>query len=236
MVFIFGRKVAVFRYDLRGATDLNSLSKGDQKKIWSPSVGFTNARIIGGSKVDSITKTLVMRVGESLPDDIARSIEASVYDGVDGYIIMSREYFIDWTCDYELVYYPFDTQVRQIRKNLKDIFIKLYLKVCKMMFEMSGVTRQYVDLEVDYDGVEYTGQRTLLEYVVGDMMLKNIGNSTDSEYAGRLGTNFAVNLGDYGRYEGVTIVDKKMVLSCSVSVSTVSSVTHCGLHYFLLQS
>ena len=24
---------------------------------------------------------------------------------------MYREYFIDWTCDYELVYYPFDTQV-----------------------------------------------------------------------------------------------------------------------------
>ena len=55
-----------------------------------------------------------------------------------------------------------------------------------MMFEMSGVTRQYVDLEVDYDGVEYTGQRTLLEYVVGDMMLKNIGNTTNSEYAGDL--------------------------------------------------
>ena len=53
-----------------------------------------------------------------------------------------------------------------------------------MMFEMSGATRQYVDLEVDYDGVEYTGQRTLLEYVVGDMMLKNMGNSTNSEYAG----------------------------------------------------
>ena len=32
---------------------------------------------------------------------------------VDGYIIMSREYFIDWTCDYELVFYPFDTQVCQ---------------------------------------------------------------------------------------------------------------------------
>ena len=55
-----------------------------------------------------------------------------------------------------------------------------------MMFEMSGVTRQYVDLEVDYDGVEYTGQQTLLEYVVGDMMLKNIGNATNSEYAGEL--------------------------------------------------
>ena len=74
-----------------------------------------------------------------------------------------------------------------------------------MMFDMTGVTRQYVDMEVDYDGVEYTGPDTLLEYTVskkrrekytgnvvifspfskvGDMMLKNMGNSTDSNYAG----------------------------------------------------
>ena len=39
-----------FRYDLRGATDLNSLSKGDQKKIWSPKLAFTNAKVIGGTK------------------------------------------------------------------------------------------------------------------------------------------------------------------------------------------
>lgn len=61
--------------------------------------------------MDSITKTLVMRVGQSLPDNIGRSLEASVYEGVSGYIIMQREYFIDWTCDYELTFYPFDTQV-----------------------------------------------------------------------------------------------------------------------------
>ena len=38
-------------------------------------------------------------------------LQASLYAGSDGFIIMSREYFIDWTCDYDLVYYPFDTQV-----------------------------------------------------------------------------------------------------------------------------
>ena len=37
-----------------------------------------------------------------------------------------------------------------------------------MMFDMTGVTRQYVDMEVDYDGVEYTGPDTLLEYTVSE--------------------------------------------------------------------
>ena len=39
-----------------------------------------------------------------------------------------------------------------------------------MMFDMTGVTRQYVDMEVDYDGVEYTGPDTLLEYTVSHII------------------------------------------------------------------
>ena len=27
------------------------------------------------------------------------------------------------------------------------------LQVCKMVFDMTGATRQYVDMEIDYDGV-----------------------------------------------------------------------------------
>ena len=53
-----------------------------------------------------------------------------------------------------------------------------------MVFDMTGVTREYVDMFVDYDGVEYTGEKVLLEYMVGDMMLKSMGNETDSKYAG----------------------------------------------------
>ena len=52
------------------------------------------------------------------------------------------------------------------------------------MFDMTGATREYVDMDIDFDGVEYTGPTTLLEYVVGEMMLKNMGNASDSTYAG----------------------------------------------------
>ena len=68
-------------YDLRGATDLNTLNREDQSRIWSPTLSFTNAKIIGGSKVDSITSTVVQRIGQPLPDDIARALEANVYNG-----------------------------------------------------------------------------------------------------------------------------------------------------------
>lgn len=153
-------------YDLRGATDLNTLDKEKQKAIWSPSLSFTNAKIIGGTKVDSIVTTMVSKAGMPFPDNIERALESNIYSGSDSYIIMSREYFVDWTCDYSLGMYPFDTQI------------------CKMVFDLTGVTREYVDLKVDGEGVEYTGKKVLLEYEVGDMLLKSMANQTGAKNAG----------------------------------------------------
>jgi len=147
-------------YDLRGATDLNSLSNSLQERIWSPSLSFTNAKIIGGTKVDPTVETVIERNGKPAPDNIIRAVEANVYSGVDSNIIMKREYFIDWACDYDLIYFPFDTQV------------------CKMVFDMTGGTKEYLRMAVDENGVEYLGEEYLLEYRVGGMLLKEINDSS----------------------------------------------------------
>merc|ERR1712061_552887 len=93
---------------------------------------------------------------------------SNVYEGIKSNILQKREYFIDWTCDYNLLFYPFDTQV------------------CKMTFELAGGTKDYLQLEVDaYDnftGVDYLGDKLLLEYTVGEMLLKVV-NDTSSKYA-----------------------------------------------------
>jgi hypothetical protein len=43
---------------------------------------------------------------------------------------MRREYFIDWACEYDLIYYPFDTQGKveeriKIRKENLTFFLSL---------------------------------------------------------------------------------------------------------------
>ena len=151
-------------YDLQGDTSLNSLSKRLQLDIWSPTLSFTNAKIIGGTKVDTTVETFIERNGKPAPDNIINAVEANVYGGQDSNIIMKREYFIDWTCDYDLVYYPFDTQV------------------CKMLFDMTGGTKDYLEMAVDENGIEYLGEEYLLEYRVGGMLLKEI-NDSGAKYA-----------------------------------------------------
>ena len=106
------------------------------------------------------------------------------------------------------------------------------------MFDMTGATREYVDMDIDFDGVEYTGPTTLLEYVVGEMMLKNMGNASDSTYAGN---NISIiwylnDLVTFPRYEGVTSSVSEVVLSRGVRVPPVSPAPGGGLHHLLLQS
>lgn len=150
-------------YDLQEASDLNSLSDSLKSRIWSPSLSFTTAKIIGGTVVDASVSTFVERSGSPAPDNTLNAIEANIYEGKDSRISMTREYFIDWACDYDLVYYPFDTQV------------------CKMVFDMSGGTKDYLTLVVD-EGVEYLGKEYLLEYKVGGMLMKVL-NKTESKFA-----------------------------------------------------
>ena len=151
-------------YDLRGTAELNSLSSAVQAKVWSPKLAFTNAKIIGGTLVDDTTTTVIARKCLCpAPDDVRMAVESNVYEGIKSNILQKREYFIDWTCDYNLLFYPFDTQV------------------CKMTFEIQGGTKDYLQLEADaYDnftGVDYLGDKLLLEYTVGDMLLKVINDS-----------------------------------------------------------
>ncbi len=41
----------------------------------------------------------------------AYNVQGSIYAGSEAFLIMRREYFTDWTCDYDLLFFPFDTQV-----------------------------------------------------------------------------------------------------------------------------
>ena len=50
-------------FDLRELTELNSLSSRIQSGIWSTKLGFTNAKIIGGTLVDDTTATIVEKMG-----------------------------------------------------------------------------------------------------------------------------------------------------------------------------
>ena len=49
-------------------------------------------------------------------------------DGYDVPMIMIWEYFVKFNCNYDLLFYPFDTQI------------------CEMQFQVNGIPKHYLDL------------------------------------------------------------------------------------------
>ena len=98
-------------YNLRNAYDLNTLSNTVQSQIWVPALSFPNARQAEGTVVDELSLTRIVRNGNSLKDDITNAVESNRFLGLDSPIIMTREYFVKFNCDFDLLMYPFDTQV-----------------------------------------------------------------------------------------------------------------------------
>ena len=87
---------------------------------------------------------------EDLPlrEDISQEREAMLFSGEGNSINLKREYYKQYSCDFDLVYYPFDTQL------------------CTMEFAVQGWTTEYVELQIDGNGVEYQGTRDLVEYEI----------------------------------------------------------------------
>ena len=61
------------------------------------------------------------------------------FDGFHNSINLRREYYQDFSCEFILHYYPFDTQL------------------CHMVFSIQGFTKEFIILREDYLGVVYTG-------------------------------------------------------------------------------
>ncbi|XP_023336040.1 uncharacterized protein LOC111707216 [Eurytemora carolleeae] len=150
--------------NLKQLYDLNALPMNIMEKMWTPQLGFPNGLQAEGTVLDSGTTMFIIKLGSSLPDDLSMAREAKMYNGEECPIVMKKEYFVKFNCDFELSMYPFDSNI------------------CKLQFEVSGIGKEYITLDIDNFlgglGAEYTGRKELLEYRVGDVKIENLSNTT----------------------------------------------------------
>ena len=64
--------------------------------------------------VDQLATGELHRETGPLPEDYSTSIEAMLFSGENNSIILTREYFTDYACQFDLHDYPFDTQARNM--------------------------------------------------------------------------------------------------------------------------
>ena len=144
--------------NLNNFTNLNKIELDDIDRMWKPSVDFKNAVEPKTTEVDSKTSMFIHKEHGPRAGSLRRSIEADVFEGGWASLIMRKEYFIMFECEFELRSYPFDTQQ------------------CQMIFRLRGVTQRYMYFSEDYQGITFKGLKDLTEFTV-----KNISSAVFRE-------------------------------------------------------
>ena len=102
---------------------------------------------------------------------------AMLFSGRENSIYLTREYFQEYSCQFDLHHYPFDTQVCSIlgspyKIHINYILIFFLFQMCQMDFEVQGKTEQWLKLEKDGTGVEFLASRLLVEYEIQKEILQ----------------------------------------------------------------
>ena len=83
----------------------------------------------------------MVKEANPLSEDITLSTEAMLFSGQDNAIFLTREYYQDYGCNFDLLFYPFDTQM------------------CEMIFEVQGKTDNYIRFVKDGEGIEFLSMK-----------------------------------------------------------------------------
>ena len=168
-------------YNIKLDETMNAITIDELNRIWLPIIIFHNTERGQRSINDDESFATISRTGKGTGSDSSISEDINIYKGSENSISMSRIYNIDFFCDYDMRWYPFDSQT------------------CFMAMKLGGGVEKLVSLTPGL--LEYLGPEELTQYyvkhsVIGEKTLKNAKGLSVSITFGRrlLGTILTVYL------------------------------------------
>ena len=98
-------------YNIKVDKSMNVISLEELNKIWLPVVVFDNTAKSQRTINDAKAFTAINRMSKGTGSDSSISEDIDIYKGSENKISMSRIYNIEFFCDYDMRWYPFDTQI-----------------------------------------------------------------------------------------------------------------------------
>ena len=168
-------------YNIKLDETMNVISLEELNRIWLPVIIFHNTERGQRTINDEESFATISRTGIGSGSDSSISEDIDIYKGSENKISMSRLYNIEFFCDYDMRWYPFDSQT------------------CFMVMKLGGGVEKLVSLTPGL--LEYLGPEELTQYyvkhsVIGEKTLKNAKGLSVSITFGRrlLGTILTVYL------------------------------------------
>ncbi|XP_037779746.1 glycine receptor subunit alpha-2-like [Penaeus monodon] len=146
--------------NLKEDRSLNKLSSEEVADIWTPRVHFSNALGNVFTNLDPGSTLECLRESPSSPGPPYLPVEVNIFSGRENSLQMSQLYHVTYTCEFDLVMFPFDSQV------------------CSLRFTMVSASAPYLRLTASR--ALYTGQKDLIEYTIRNV---SVEEGTDGDFS-----------------------------------------------------
>ena len=133
-------------YNIKLDETMNVISIKEMNRIWLPVIIFHNTERGQRAIIDEESFATISRTGQGTGSDSSISEDIDIYKGSENSISMSRLYNIEFFCDYDMRWYPFDSQT------------------CFMLMKLGGGIEKLVSLEPGI--LRYLGPEELTQYYV----------------------------------------------------------------------
>ena len=168
-------------FNIKMKETMNVISMAELNKIWLPVIIFDNTEEGQITINDDKASATINRTGRGTGSDSSISEDIDIYRGSENSITLSRLYNIDFFCDYDMRWYPFDAQT------------------CFMVMKLGGGSEELLSLIpglLKYLGPEELTQYYVKKYSIGETTLENaIGLGVSITFGRRLlGTILTVYL------------------------------------------
>ena len=131
---------------------MNSLSLEEQMSLWTLTIVFWNTKKQLKSRNDEDCFASIRRMGNGSIIDRSVNTDIEVFNGKDNEITFSRVYSIQFYCEYQMSWYPFDIQT------------------CSIEMVFDGVLDNYADILAGI--LEFSGEKELTQYFVKSYQIK----------------------------------------------------------------
>ena len=168
-------------FNIKADETMNVISLEELNQIWLPVIIFHNTESGLRTINDEGSFATIRRAGLGIGSDSSISEDINIYKGSENSISLTRLYNIEFFCDYNMRWYPFDSQT------------------CYMVMKLGGGVEKLVSLTpgiLEYLGPEELTQYYVKHYTISEKTLKNAKGLSVSITFGRrlLGTILTVYL------------------------------------------
>ena len=112
-------------HNLKEEETLNVLSEHFFQKLFVPTLLFKNTKTMERTKLDSETELFGRKDGSSKKPADKELLETALFGGSENPVVYSRSYFVEFTQDFDLHFYPFDKQLVTVEIGPTQPAIKL---------------------------------------------------------------------------------------------------------------